>query len=164
EAWFGRLQIATACYMAFAHGANDVANAIGPVAGVLEALKGHVGSKAPVPAWVLFVGGAGIVAGLASYGYKVSEAVGRKITEVPPTRGFSAEFGTATTVLVCSLMGLPVSTTFVLVGSVMGVGFARGFGAIDLAVVRRIFLSWVITIPCSAALAALLFGLLRGGS
>ncbi|MCE9616280.1 MAG: inorganic phosphate transporter [Lentisphaerae bacterium] len=161
EAWFGRLQIATACYMAFAHGANDVANAIGPIAGVLEALKGHVGGKAPVPAWVLFFGGAGIVAGLATYGYKVIEAVGRKITEVTPTRGFSAEFGTATTVLVCSLLGLPISTTFVLVGSVMGVGFARGFGAIDLRVVRRIFLSWVITIPCSAAIAALLFGMLK---
>lgn len=161
ERRFGRLQIITACYMAFAHGANDVANAIGPVAGILEALKGNLAAKAAVPSWVLFFGGLGIVVGLATYGYKVMAAVGSKITEVTPTRGFSAEFATATTVLVASLVGLPISTTFVLVGAVMGVGFARGFGAIDLAVVKRIFLSWVVTIPCSAALAALLYGLLR---
>lgn len=161
ERRFGRLQILTACYMAFAHGANDVANAIGPIAGILQALKGNIAAKTAVPAWVLFFGGLGIVIGLATYGYKVMAAVGSKITEVTPTRGFSAEFATATTVLVASLIGLPISTTFVLVGAVMGVGFARGFGAIDMGVVKRIFLSWVITIPCSAALAALLYGMLR---
>ena len=161
ERWFGRLQILTACYMSFAHGANDVANAIAPVVGILQAIQGAVVSTSKVPAWLLAFGGVGIIAGLATYGYKVIEAVGRKITEVTPTRGFSAEFGTATTVLVCSLMGLPISTTFVLVGSVMGVGFARGFGAIDLAVVRKIFLSWVITIPIAAIGSAILFLILR---
>ncbi len=161
ERWFGRLQIMTACFMAFAHGANDVANAIAPIAGILQALKGQVVTQTVVPAWILAFGGIGLVAGLAMYGHKVIEAVGRKITEVTPTRGFSAEFGTATTVLVCSVMGLPISTTFVLVGAVMGVGFARGFGAIDLGVVRRIFASWVITIPLSAAGSGLLFWLIR---
>ena len=157
ERWFGRLQIVTACYMSFAHGANDVANAIGPVAAVLQAARGCVTAKALVPSWGLAFGGLGIVAGLAMYGYKVIEAVGKKITEVTPTRGFSAEFGTATTVLVCSMMGLPISTTFVLVGAVMGVGFARGFGAIDMSVVKSIFASWVITIPISAVLAAVIY-------
>lgn len=161
ERRFGRLQILTACYMAFAHGANDVANAIGPIAGILQAMRGEIAAKTAVPSWVLVMGGVGIVVGLATYGYKVMAAVGSKITEVTPTRGFAAEFGTATTVLVSSLMGLPISTTFVLVGAVMGVGFARGFGAIDLAVVKKIFMSWIVTIPCSAALSALLYGILR---
>jgi PiT family inorganic phosphate transporter len=157
ERRFGRLQILTACYMAFAHGANDVANAIGPVAGILQALKGGIAAKTAVPSWILVFGGLGIVIGLATYGRKVMAAVGSKITEVTPTRGFAAEFATASTVLVSSLLGLPISTTFVLVGAVMGVGFARGFGAIDLGVVKRIFLSWVVTIPCSALLSALLY-------
>lgn len=161
EAWFGHLQVVTACYMAFAHGANDVANSIGPIAGILQALKGDIGLKTTVPTWVLAFGGIGIVLGLVTYGRKVMEEIGRNITEVTPTRGFSAEFGTATTVLLCSLMGLPISTTFVLVGSVMGVGFARGFGAIDLGVVRKIFLSWIITIPATAGLSALVFLILR---
>jgi PiT family inorganic phosphate transporter len=161
EMWFGRLQVVTACFMAFAHGANDVANAIGPIAGILQALKGGIAAKTAVPMWVLAFGGLGIVVGLAMYGRKVMEEVGKNITEVTPTRGFSAEFGTATTVLACSLLGLPISTTFVLVGAVMGVGFARGFAAIDLGVVRKIFLSWVITIPISAILSAATFLLLR---
>jgi PiT family inorganic phosphate transporter len=116
-----------------------------------------VDAKAAIPMWLLAFGGVGIVLGLAMYGRRVIEAVGKKITEITPTRGFSAAFGTASTVLVCSLMGLPVSTTFVLVGAVMGVGFARGFGAIDMSVIRRIFLSWLITIPVSAVLAAILY-------
>lgn len=157
ERFFSRLQVLDACYLSFAHGANDVANAVGPMVGVLQALKGNIVAKAAVPTWILAIGGIGIVAGLATYGYKVIESVGRKITEVTPTRGFAAEFGTATTVLLCSLMGLPISTTFVLVGAVMGVGFARGFGAIDMKVVRRIFTSWLITIPASALLAAAIF-------
>ena len=161
ERWFGHLQVITACYMAFAHGANDVANAIAPIAGILNAVRGHLTATMTMPTWVLAFGGLGIVIGLATYGRKVMEAVGRKITEVTPTRGFSAEFGTATTVLVCSRMGLPISTTFVLVGAVMGVGFARGFSAINLKVVRRIFMSWVITIPVSALLAALIYFVLK---
>jgi len=160
ERWFGFLQIMTACYMSFAHGANDVANAIGPVAGFLQARRGLIAARTVIPSWVLLLGGTGIVIGLATYGYKVMQAVGHKITEVTPTRGFSAEFGTATTVLVCSLLGLPISTTFVLVGAVMGVGFARGFGAIDLGVVKKIFLSWLITIPFCAVLSGVLYGLI----
>jgi PiT family inorganic phosphate transporter len=161
ERWFARIQPITACYMAFAHGANDVANAIGPLAGIFHyAGGGTISDKAPVPLWLLALGGAGIVIGLSTYGYKVMAAIGKKITEITPTRGFAAEFGTASTVLVCSLMGLPISTTFVLVGAVMGVGVARGFGAIDLGVVRKIFASWLITIPVSAVLSAGIYGLL----
>ena len=161
EKWFGRIQPITACYMAFAHGANDVANAIGPLAGVFHfARGGEIGSKAPVPLWLLAMGGVGIVVGLATYGYKVMRAIGKRITEITPTRGFAAEFGTASTVLVCSLMGLPISTTLVLVGAVMGVGLARGFAAIDMKVIRRIFASWLITIPASAIFAAVLYKIL----
>ena len=158
EGWFGRIQIVTACYMAFAHGANDVANAIGPLAAVVHfATGGQIASKAPVPWWLLALGGLGIILGLATYGYKVIEAVGKRITEITPTRGFAAGFGTASTVLICSLMGLPISTTLVLVGAVMGVGMARGFAAIDLKIIRRIFASWVLTIPVSAVLAAAIY-------
>jgi PiT family inorganic phosphate transporter len=161
EQWFGWLLILTACYMSFAHGANDVANAIGPMVGVIQALSGSVIQAAPVPLWVLALGALGIVAGLAMYGHKVIEAVGRKITEITPTRGFAAQFGTATTVLVCSLMGLPISTTFVLVGAVLGVGLARGVAAIDLRVVRGIFMSWIITLPVSAIGSIVVYWLLK---
>ncbi len=161
EDWFGWLQILTACYMSFAHGANDVANAIGPLVGVIQAISGSVIEQAPVPLWVLALGAVGIVAGLATYGHKVIESVGRKITEITPTRGFAAQFGTATTVLVCSLMGLPISTTFVLVGAVLGVGLARGIAAIDLRVVRGIFMSWLITIPASAVASVTIYELMR---
>jgi PiT family inorganic phosphate transporter len=162
ERWFGWLQLITACYMAFAHGANDVANAIGPLAGALQFIGGGpVAAHAPVPVWLLALGGVGIVIGLGTYGHKVIEAVGKRITEITPTRGFSAEFGTATTVLVCSKLGMPISTTLVLVGAVMGVGIARGFGAIDLRVVRRIFASWVITIPVAAVFSAVIFQILK---
>jgi len=162
ERWFGRLQVMTACYMAFAHGANDVANAIGPLGGIFHYAGGGTieAKQAAVPLWLLALGGVGIVIGLSTYGYKVMASIGKKITEITPTRGFAAEFGTASTVLVCSLMGLPISTTFVLVGAVMGVGVARGFGAIDLGVVRKIFASWLITIPVSAVLSAGIYGLL----
>ncbi len=158
ERWFRRVQVITACFLAFSHGANDVANAIGPLAGAVSVFRGgSIQAQAAVPDWLLVLGGVGIVVGLATYGYKVIEAVGKKITEITPTRGFSAEFATAVTVLVCSRMGLPISTTFVLVGAVMGVGLARGFAAIDLTVVRKIFTSWVVTIPISALLAGLIF-------
>ena len=161
ERWFSRIQILTACYLAFAHGANDVANAIGPLAVAIRGFSGGEPSGVTtIPTWLLVFGGIGIIIGLATYGHKVIEAVGKKITEITPTRGFSAEFGTATTVLVCSKLGLPVSTTLVLVGSVMGVGLARGFGAIDLRVIRRIFMSWLITIPISAALSAVIYWIL----
>jgi len=164
ERWFSRLQIVTGCYMSFAHGANDVANAVGPLAGCIQIFRGSgdaLAAKATVPPWLLALGGIGIVIGLATYGAKVIEAVGKKITEVTPTRGFSAEFATASTVLVCSKLGLPISTTFVLVGAVMGVGIARGFAAIDLKTIRKIFASWLVTIPVSAVLSAGLFLLMR---
>jgi len=163
EKWFARIQILTASYVAFAHGANDVANAIGPLAVAINGFSGGgISAVATVPVWLLALGGAGIVVGLGTYGYKVIEVVGKKITAITPTRGFSAEFGTATTVLLCSKLGLPISTTLVLVGSVMGVGIARGFAAIDLRVVRRIFASWVITIPVSAVFSAILYWILLG--
>ncbi len=161
ESWFGRIQPVTASFMAFAHGANDVANSIGPLVAVYQyASTGAIAARSVVPPWMLAMGGVAIVIGLATYGYTVIEAVGRKITEITPTRGFSAEFATATTVLLCSKLGLPISTTFVLVGAVMGVGVARGFGAIDLRVIRRILTSWLITIPVSAFLAAVLYHIL----
>jgi len=161
ERWFGLMQIPTACYMSFAHGANDVANAIGPVGAAIQILRsGVLPEKIGIPPWLLAIGGLGIVIGLATYGYKVIEAIGKKITEITPTRGFSAEFSTATTVLVFSKLGMPISTTFVIVGAVMGVGLARGFAAIDLGVIRRIFTSWVITIPVSAILTAIIYWIL----
>jgi len=159
ERWFGYMQIATASYMSFAHGANDCANAIGPLAAAIQAFStgGVLTEKVVIPAWLLAFGGAGIVLGLATYGYKVIQTIGKNITEITPTRGFSADFGTATTVLVFSKLGMPISTTFVIVGAVMGVGLARGFAAIDLAVIRRIFTSWVITIPVSAVLTVIIY-------
>jgi len=161
EKWFSYMQISTACFMSFAHGANDVANAIGPMAAVFQILNQHAlppaGQGIPIPAWLLALGGAGIVFGLATYGYKVIAAIGTKITEITPTRGWSADFSTATTVLVFSKLGMPISTTFVIVGAVMGVGLARGFAAIDLKVVRKIFASWFVTIPISAVLTMILF-------
>jgi inorganic phosphate transporter, PiT family len=164
ERVFGFLQIATACFVAFAHGANDVANAIGPVAAVVSIY--HTGftsvpASVGVPLWVLVLGGAGIVLGLATMGYRVIATIGREITEITPSRGFSAEFGAATTVLLASSLGLPVSTTHTLVGAVIGVGFAHGIAALNLAVIRNIVNSWLATIPVSAGLAATLFLLAR---
>ncbi len=158
EQWFGWLQVMTACYMSFAHGANDVASAIGPLAGSMHAFSGQpLSSHASVSPWLMAFGGAGIVIGLATMGYKVIATVGRKITEITPTRGFSAEFATASTVLVCSKLGLPISTTFVMVGAIVGVGFARGIAALDMRVVRQILSSWVVTMPISAILSAGLY-------
>ncbi len=158
ERVFGRLQVATAAYVAFAHGANDVANAIGPVAAVAHiATTGSVAGRVPVPLWVLVLGGLGIVIGLATWGYKVIRTIGREIIDMAPSRGFSAEFGAATTVLVCSLLGLPISTTHTLVGAVIGVGLAQGIGALNLRVVKSVVNSWIVTLPVAAALSALLF-------
>jgi len=161
ERWFGHLQVLTACYMSFAHGANDCANAIGPLAAGIRILRtGAIPEQTTVPAWLLALGGVGIILGLAMYGHKVIATIGKNITEITPTRGFSAEFGTATSVLVFSKLGMPISTTFVIVGAVMGVGLARGFAALDLSVIRKIFTSWVITIPISAVLSAILYWIL----
>jgi inorganic phosphate transporter, PiT family len=164
ERVFGVLQIGTACFVAFAHGANDVANAVGPVAAVVSLhATGFttIATTVGVPFWVLVLGGGGIVLGLATMGYKVIATIGREITEITPTRGFSAEFGAATTVLLASSLGLPISTTHTLVGAVIGVGFARGIGALNLRVIRNIVNSWVATVPVAAGVAALLFSVAR---
>lgn len=160
ESIFRHLQVITACYMAFAHGANDVANAIGPLAAIFSIKSTHtVSMKVDVSIWILFMGGIAIVIGLATWGYKVIETIGKKITEMTPSRGFSAEFGAATTVLVCSKMGLPISTTHTLVGSVIGVGMARGLAALNLRVVRNIVYSWLITLPVAGLLSIIFFWL-----
>ena len=162
ERVFAWLQIITACFMAFAHGSNDVANAIGPAAAVYSALtEGVVATKSAVPLWLLGLGGVGIVIGLATFGKRVIETVGKIITEVTPTRGFAAEFGAAATILLGSRLGLPLSTTHVLVGSVIGVGMARGISGLNLVVIRNIAASWIITLPAAALVSALLFLLLR---
>jgi len=156
------LQIITACFVAFAHGSNDVANAIGPLAAVVNLLQsGTVESVIGVPIWLVILGGAGIVVGLTTWGYKVIGTIGKKITEITPTRGFSAEFSTALVVLACSRLGLPVSTSQVLVGSVIGIGFAKGIVAVDLKIIKRIMTSWVITVPVSAVTAVVIFIFLR---
>ena len=152
------LQILTACFVAFAHGANDVANAIGPLsAAVQTAQDAAVAAKATVPMWALALGGVGIVIGLATYGWRVMETVGKKITELTPSRGFCAEFGAATTIVLASKLALPISTTHTLVGAVLGVGLARGIGALNLKTVRDIAISWVVTIPAGAIMAILIY-------
>ncbi|MCG8434647.1 MAG: inorganic phosphate transporter [Gammaproteobacteria bacterium] len=162
EKVFGVLMVVTACAMAFAHGSNDVANAIGPVAAVISVAKsGVVGQKSALSVWILLLGGAGIVVGLATYGRRVMETVGRKITHLTPSRGFAAELAAATTIVVASNTGMPISTTHTLVGAVLGVGLARGIAAIDLRVVGGIFMSWIITVPAGALLAIIIFFLLR---
>lgn len=155
------LQIMTACFVAFAHGSNDVANAVGPLAAVFASLRGGVQAQVEVPISILLVGGVGIVVGLATYGYRVMGTVGEEITELTPSRGFVAEFAAASTIVLASKLGLPVSTTHTLVGSVIGVGLARSMGAINLQVTRGIFASWFITVPFTAILASLLFTLTR---
>lgn len=158
ERVFGVLMVVTACSMAFAHGSNDVANAIGPLAAVISvASTGAVAAKASLPIWVLMLGGVGIVIGLATFGIRVISTVGKKITQLTPSRGFAAELAAATTIVIASGTGMPISTTHTLVGAVLGVGLARGIEAIDLRVVARIFVSWVITIPAGAFLAIVFF-------
>ena len=162
EKIFVYLQILSACTVAFAHGANDVANAVGPLMGVITVLqKGVVQAKSELSGeWVMIIlglGGIGIVIGLATWGWRVIETIGKKITELTPTRGFSAEFGAAITILVASRAGLPISTTHTLVGAVLGVGLARGIGALNLRVVRDIIVSWVVTLPAGAALTIMFY-------
>lgn len=162
ERIFIYLQILSACFVAFAHGANDVANAIGPLSAVISTLKeGLVSVKAAVPIWALGLGGVGIVIGLATWGWRVIETIGKRITELTPTRGFCAEIGAATTIVFASKLGLPISTTHTLVGAVLGVGLARGIGALNLNTVRDIIASWIITIPAGAILTVFFFYVLR---
>jgi len=162
ETVFAILMIFTACAMAFAHGSNDVANAIGPVAAVISiAEQGSVAQKSGVPVWILVVGGLGIVIGLATYGRRVITTVGTHITQLTPVRGFSAEIAAAFTVVLASGTGIPVSTTHTLIGAVLGVGLVKGKRAINMGVVRSIFTSWLVTIPAGAILSVLFFLLLR---
>jgi PiT family inorganic phosphate transporter len=162
EKIFISLQILSACLVAFAHGANDVANAIGPVAAVLGVLKTQALSpQCPVPTWLLFLGGGGIVIGLASWGWRVIETIGKKITELTPTRGFAAEFGAATTILLASKLGLPISTTHALIGAVFAVGMTSGLNALNLQMVKEIVISWVVTIPLCALFSISAFYLLK---
>ncbi len=154
------LQLITACYIAFAHGSNDVANAVGPLSAALNVMgiTGTVtGAGAEVPIWVLVMGGLGMVIGMATWGYKVVETIGSKITELTPTRGFSAQFATASVVLLHSYSSLPISTTHTLVGSVIGVGLAGGLAAVDLGVIWRIISSWIATVPIAAITSAIIF-------
>jgi PiT family inorganic phosphate transporter len=163
ETIFGVLQVMTACAVAFAHGSNDVANAIGPLAGVFEGVGGaELGTKAGIPVWMLGLGGLGIVVALATYGYRVMETVGKKITELTPSRGFSAELAAALTIVIASRLGIPISTTHTLVGAVLGVGLARGVGALDLRVVGSIVVSWLVTLPVGALLAIFFFYFFKG--
>lgn len=161
ERIFIYLQIIIACFMAFAHGSNDVANAIGPLSAIFNVIKGVPITGQPISVWFLFLGAIGIVIGLATWGWRVIETVGKKITELTPSRGFSAGFGAAITIVLASKLGLPISTTHVLVGAVLGVGFARGIGAINLNVIRDIGISWVITVPAGAILSVIFFWILR---
>lgn len=163
EKVFAVLMVFTACAMAFAHGSNDVANAVGPIAAIWGVLEtGGVQAKSAMPSWILLLGGAGIVVGLATYGFKVMATIGKKITELTPSRGFAAELAAATTVVLASATGLPISTTHTLVGAVLGVGLARGIGALNLRVISSIFMSWIITLPAGAGLAIVFFFMFKG--
>jgi PiT family inorganic phosphate transporter len=162
ERVFAVMMVVTAAAMAFAHGSNDVANAIGPVAAVVSAAQqGEIGQNSGVPIWILLLGGAGIVVGLATYGRHVIKTVGSNITQLTPSRGFAATIAAAFTIVMASGTGMPISTTHTLIGAVLGVGMARGISAINLGVVGRIFLSWITTIPAGAGLAIIFFYILR---
>ena len=154
----------TACAMAFAHGSNDVANGVGPLAAVYGLVQsgGEVTQKLAMPFWILALGGFGIVLGLATFGYKVMRTIGGRITALTPTSGFCATVAAAIVVVLASRTGMPVSTTHIAVGAVMGVGLARGFAALDLRVVGSIFVAWVVTLPAGGLLAAAFFFMFRG--
>ncbi len=161
EECFKYLQIVTACLMAFAHGSNDVANATGPVIAIFMALPHGLLDASSIQSWVLGLGSAGIVVGLFTYGYKVIRTLGEKITEITPTRGFSAEFGAAFTILLASFLGLPISTTHTVVGAIVGIGFARGIAAINKKIITNIFSSWFITLPVAAIFTVLAYMLIN---
>lgn len=163
EKIFAFLQILSACFVAFAHGANDVANAIGPLAAVLTILKTNSIQMEPfIPLWLLALGGGGIVVGLMTWGWRVIETVGNKITDLTPTRGFAAEISAAVVILLASRLGLPISTTHTLVGAVLGIGLARGIGALNLRILKDIVGAWVVTIPAGALFTIITFYILKG--
>jgi len=163
ERIFGILMVFTACCMAFAHGSNDVANAIGPLAAVVGIIQsgGQILDKVSLAWWILPLGAIGIVIGLATLGAKVIRTIGENITHLTPSRGFAAEIAAASTVVIASGIGLPISTTQTLVGAVLGVGMARGIAALNLGVIRNIFISWVVTLPVGAALAIVFFYIIK---
>ena len=162
EEVFRKIQIGTSCYVALAQGANDVANAIGPLAVIYFLVKtGGVGAKVPVPIFLLFFGGIGIACGIGMAGHRVMDTIGRKITTLTNTRGFSVDFAAATTVMVASKMGLPVSTTHAAVGGVMGVGLARGIEAVNFRIIFQIILYWVLTVPAAAITSMVIFKILQ---
>lgn len=164
ERVFGLLMIVTACCMAFAHGSNDVANAIGPLAAVVSVVSsgGEIAGKSSLVWWILPLGAFGIVCGLAIFGKRVMQTIGKNITHLTPSRGFAAELAAASTVVIASGTGLPISTTQTLVGAVLGVGMARGIAAINIGVVRNIVVSWVVTLPAGAGLSILFFFTIKG--
>lgn len=163
EKIFGVLMIVTAAAMAFAHGSNDVANAIGPLAAISGIIEnsGVIDAKSSLPVGILLVGGIGIVFGLVTYGHKVIATVGTGITQLTPSRGFAATLAAASTVVIASGTGLPVSTTQVLVGAILGVGMARGIAALNLRMINKIFLSWLITLPAGAFMSIVFFFILK---
>jgi PiT family inorganic phosphate transporter len=163
ERVFGVLMIITAAAMAFAHGSNDVANAIGPLAAIYGVVEsgGLIGSKTSLPLWILLVGGSGIAVGLITYGHRVIATIGTGITQLTPSRGFAATLAAAATVVIASGTGIPVSTTQVLVGAVLGVGLARGMAALDTRVINKIFLSWIVTLPAGALMSIIFFFILK---
>ncbi|EPJ24472.1 phosphate transporter family protein [Chlamydia psittaci 03DC29] len=160
ERIFAYLQIIIACFMAFAHGSNDVANAIAPVAGVLRQVYPQVYSSYTLIGLMAF-GGVGLIIGLSIWGWRVIETVGCKITELTPSRGFSVGLSSAVTIALASAIGLPISTTHVVVGAVLGIGLARGIHAINLNIIKDIIMSWFITLPAGAVLSILFFFALR---
>ncbi|MEE4263257.1 MAG: anion permease [Desulfobacteraceae bacterium] len=162
EEVFRKIQIGTSCYVALAQGANDVANAIGPLAVIYFLVKtGSVGAKVPVPVFLLFFGGIGIACGIGMAGHRVMDTIGRKITTLTNTRGFSVDFAAATTVMVASKMGLPVSTTHAAVGGVLGVGLARGFEAVNFRIIFQIIVYWILTVPAAAITSIIIFKILQ---
>ena len=162
EEIFRFIQIGAACYVALAQGANDVANAVGPLAVIYFLVKaGNVGATVPVPVFLLLFGGIGIACGISMAGHRVMETMGKKITTLSNTRGFSVNFAAATTVLLASKMGLPVSTTHAAVGGVMGIGLARGVEAVNFSIVFKIMLYWVLTVPAAAVTSMVIFKILQ---
>ena len=158
ERVFAPLVIITSCSIAFAHGANDVANSIGPLAAIVDIVSsGTIKMRVQVPTWVLAMGGAGIVVGLATYGYRVMDTMGKKITELTPSRGVAADLATLIVVLVCTLWKLPVSTTHTVVGAILGIGLARGLSGVNSRITRQIFSAWFITVPVAVILSMALF-------
>lgn len=162
ENMFNSLAIGSAATMAFAHGANDVANAIGPVAAIITVLQHNsVHQAGAIPFWLLQMGAGGVVLGLITYGYRIMETVGSKITQLTPSRGFAAQFSTSVIIISASALGMPVSTTQIMVGSILGIGLARGLMALNMSTIKSIFISWSITIPTGIVLAIGYFLLLK---